>query len=279
MKKITIYFMLFIYAQTINAQITLDYVYPNASTKLYMVNLEVSGIKYVLKSDVAGNRFINFYNLNHSLWKTINCNSFPMSSTIGPTPTPQYAFDALYISEKLFNCDNNIEFMYVSTGIGWFTAVYDEFGTALLLADSSAPFCKLNIPNQFKPIYNTPNGTKLILSHKNGSAKVYNLPCSLTPGLNLDKTINNDINESTLVVYPNPSFYHTTIKFSLPNGVNYGNIILKDLLGKEIKRYKIDNTFSELLIEQDQIPAGIYIYSLETNNSVIDSKKIILKSN
>ena len=108
MKKITIYFMLFIYAQTINAQITLDYVYPNASTKLYMVNLEVSGIKYVLKSDVAGNRFINFYNLNHSLWKTINCNSFPMSSTIGPTPTPQYAFDALYISEKLFNTYMNI---------------------------------------------------------------------------------------------------------------------------------------------------------------------------
>ncbi|MFN8229872.1 MAG: T9SS type A sorting domain-containing protein [Bacteroidia bacterium] len=108
---------------------------------------------------------------------------------------------------------------------------------------------------------------------------MYNLPCSLTTGLNLDKTINNDINESNLVVYPNPSFYHTTIKFSLPNGVNYGNIILKDLLGKEIKRYKIDNTFSELLIEQDQIPAGIYIYSLETNNSVIDSKKIILKSN
>lgn len=278
MKKIIKYFVLFIFTLSMNAQITLDYVYPNASTKLYMVNLEVSGIKYVLKSDVAGNRFINFYNLNHSLWKTINCNSFPMSNI--PGPSPQYNYDALYISEKIFNCDNNIEFMYVSmAALGWFTAIYDEFGTALLIADSTAPLCKLNVPNQFKPIYNTPNGTKLILSHKNGSAKVYNLPCSLTTGLGLDKTNINNFNEGSLDVYPNPSFYKTTIKFSLPDGINIGNLIIKDLLGKEIKRYKVDNTFSELLIEQDQIPSGTYIYSLETDNIVIDTKKIILKSN
>lgn len=61
----------------LNAQITLEQVYPDASGKLSMVNFELSGMKYLLKNAEPGNRNLAFYNLDHSLWKTIDCNSFP----------------------------------------------------------------------------------------------------------------------------------------------------------------------------------------------------------
>ncbi len=280
MKKIILLALLFVLAHNIKAQITLDVVYPNAKQKLYMVNLEVSGMKYVVKSEDPGNRFLNFYNLNHSLWKTINCNTFPMmTSTNFTTTTPLYNFDAICISEKVFDCDNNIEFMYVSQGpTAWFTAIYNETAAALLIADSMGPFVKINIPNQYKPIYNTPVGTKLILSHWNGSARVYNLPCALTTGLDLDNTLRNSTTEASMNVFPNPSFYESTINYHLPQGVNSAEIIINDISGKEIKRYKVDNNFSSLLIEQSEMAAGTYIYSLTANGKVIDSKKIVLSA-
>src|SRR5690349_4517041 len=99
------------------AQITLDNTYPTPSSDLYMVNLERSGPKYVIKTMDSGNRYLKFYNLNHSLWKTIDCNPFRKvkranNATIFP-------FGCFYISESLFDCDTNIELIYTSFDGGW----------------------------------------------------------------------------------------------------------------------------------------------------------------
>lgn len=264
----------------VKAQITLDQVYPNASQKLYMVNLEVSGMKYVVKSDVQNNRFIKLYNLNHSLWKTINCNAMPTATYTfgGGTANTQYNFDAICISEKVFDCDDDIEFMYVSAyaNISCFTGIYKENGTALLVADSMAPFVKINVPNQFKPLYNTPSGAKLILSHINGDAKVYSLPCVISNTVTLlEKNALKD-QEHVLSAYPNPSYYQTTVEYKLPAGTTKAEIVISDLSGREIKRYTVDDSFSNILIPQHEMAAGTYIYSLVSEGKAISSKKIIL---
>lgn len=277
MKNITLLFA-FMFTLMANAQINLETVYANANRKLYMVNLEVSGMKYVVKSDVPNNRFIKLYNLNHSLWKTIDCNSMPtVSMQISQQPIVQYNFDAICISEKVFDCDDGIEFMYVSDlGNICATRIYKENGTAILIADSMGPFVKLNVPNQYKPLYNTPTGAKLILSHLNGSAKVYSLPCSISNTVSLfDNSLIQD-DKFGMNVFPNPSVYESTITYKLPNGVNSGEIIIYDLTGKQIKSYAVDNTFSSILIPQADMASGTYIYSLKANGQIIDSKKIVL---
>ncbi len=81
----------------LSAQITLEQVYPNASVKLSMVNFEFSGMKYMVKNIDPGNRYLTFYNLDHSLWKTIDCNTFPGAEYCGSPGSYSYYFDPLYI--------------------------------------------------------------------------------------------------------------------------------------------------------------------------------------
>ena len=77
MKHIAIAFWSLLLSMPAIAQITLEQEYVGAKLSLFMVNLEYSGMKYVSKSEVPGNRFLKFYNLDHSLWKTIDCDSLP----------------------------------------------------------------------------------------------------------------------------------------------------------------------------------------------------------
>lgn len=272
-KILIIWVVFFLLSYSLKAQITLERKYLDAATGFYMVNLELSGMKYIHKSDVQGYRFLKFYNLDHSLWKTIDCNSFPVQPI--PMGGFNYKFDALYISETLFDCDSAVEFLYTSIGNSTqFTAVYKEDGTALLVADSCAPLVKVNIPQQFRPIYNTPQGTKLILSDKDGYARVYNLPCNLSVGIDQMKIKSNDAFDFEL--YPNPSFYESCIKYSLPIDVGNAKVLLFDVNGKLVKEYKVDNSFNSLFIDQREIPAGTYFYSIATSDKVLATKTAII---
>ena len=48
--------------------------------------------------------------------------------------------------------------------------------------------------------------------------------------------------------------------YHLPNGINEGEIVFYDINGKEIKRYRVDNTFNTLIINNSDLPAGTYLY-------------------
>lgn len=88
--------------------------------------------------------------------------------------------------------------------------------------------------------------------------------------------------------YPNPFNPTTVISIGLPEVSNY-SIVIYDILGKEIKNWRSDNespgykqiNWDGKNLNGIQVPAGIYIYVLnaqsnETNNSFIESKKMIL---
>lgn len=137
----------------------------------------------------------------------------------------------------------------------------------------------LNVPQQWRPIYNTPEGTKLILSHTDGTARIYQLPCSLSAEIDQIMPLNVDeasLKEASLKVFPNPSFYQNTIEYKLPKDIDHAEIVITDLEGRELKRYKVDHTFSSLLITHNEITPGTYFYSLITGNQILDSKKIVL---
>jgi hypothetical protein len=263
------------------AQVTLEATYDSACFNLYMVNLEISGMKYVRITRDSGNRFIRLYNLNHSIWKTINCNPFPTSYYLSPNMNPPYGmdttrifnFDALYITENLFNLDNKVEFLFCVSGFSYYTGIYNEDGTLIFGQDSAWPGCRQNMPQQQVPIYNTSNGTKMILSFpQTNKAKVYGLAGTITS----TNSFNNSFHNESLKIFPNPTSGFTTIEYYLPDNIKRGSIDICDMTGTLIKSYTVDNTFHNLTLDGDELSSGMYIYSLIASGKVVESRQIIV---
>ena len=77
-------------------------------------------------------------------------------------------------------------------------------------------------------------------------------------------------------LYPNPSNGTVTLQYQLPEGEQEGELILYNMQGAEVKRYKVDNTFKDVLIDNTQLPAGTYFYQLQTNKGAVGTKKMVV---
>ncbi|MCK9613870.1 MAG: T9SS type A sorting domain-containing protein [Bacteroidales bacterium] len=273
MKNIVLVVM-FIFSLNASAQITLEHTYDTASTydlnQLMIIKFEVSGERYV-KINIV-NKSIDLYNMNHSFLKSISYAGFPQNANNIPI--------ILYSSESLFDNDNEIEFMYVyTTGTVSVphTRIYKEDGTLIFQADSMGPLVKVNTPQSQYPIYNTSYGTKMILSCTNGQAKVFSLPGTLTTDIaEANGQLMQAQSGQLSKLYPNPSNGAVTLQYELPNGETEGELILYNMQGMEVKRYKIDNTFSDILLDNTQLPAGTYFYQLQTSKGAVGTKKMVI---
>jgi hypothetical protein len=270
-----------IFIMNIKAQVIFEHRYDSAATfnasigglnavdQLMIVDFEVSGYQYV-KVNRHGKK-ISIYNMNHALVQTISLASLPLnaSSTVGYI---------LYLSEQLFNTDPLKEFMYSctpSTTSGQYIGIYNENGTLLFSDDTGAVNIVPNTPLQQYPIYNTPSGTKMILSYADGHANVFNLAGTLSTAI---EYVNTNLANSTMLANarPNPTNSTTTIEYALPKGSMQGEVVFYNTQGTEAKRFKVDNTFNSLLISTTDIPAGTYYYQLQTGGNASGTKKLIV---
>ena len=275
MKKILL-FSFFVAAilfgrQNVIAQIVLEQNYPGAKHHLYMVNLDIEGMKYIWR-DILANRVV-LYNLDHSIFKIM---LFP--SPLGPAWNQP---NVLYVTEHLFNSNDSIEYMFVAMETNmspywWHTIILNEAGTIIFSAENEAPNVMLNIPQAQQPIYNTPNGAKMILTCFTATcdyANVYSIPGTLTtsiePGLSSDDL-------AQLKAYPNPNNGNATIEFKLPQGINSGEIVLYKMDGSEVKRYRVDGTFGNLILNNSGLSSGTYMYQLVAGGKAVDAKRMIV---
>lgn len=275
MKKI-FFLVLAMLGLKMSAQFVFEHDYTGASTygsngsQLMIINFEVSGERYVNVNRNA--KSISVYDMNHSLVKSISLTGLQVG--IGSS----YIDDILYLSQNLFNLDTMIEFMYIKDGAVssqsevW---VYDETG-AILFHDTAGVPIRNNIPLQQYPIYNTSQGTKMLLSYMNGHSKVWGLAGTLTTAI-------QQANENLMLAQgmisnpkPNPSSNSTHIDYVLPEGMNQGEIILFNLQGFEVRRYRVDRTFNDLLISTGEIPAGTYYYQLVCGINSSSGKKLVV---
>jgi hypothetical protein len=264
------------------AQITLEHTYDSASTlasgspvtasQLMKINFTVSGERYVNIN--RWGKSIEIYNMSHALVKTISLASLP-----GNCSSPSVISDILYLSENLFSTDSKIAFMYLynygctSPPV---TQIYNEDGV-LLFSDTGYALVRIAFQLQQYPIYNSTQGAKMILSYRNMQAKVFSLPGTLTVGI--QEANNNLIAMQTGNVsnaYPNPNNGSVKIDYTLPPGVNVGEIVFYNLMGNEIKRFKVDRTFNTLLISTKDIAAGTYYYQLQTTGESSGGKKMVV---
>jgi hypothetical protein len=79
--------------------------------------------------------------------------------------------------------------------------------------------------------------------------------------------------------YPNPFNSETSIKYQLSKERRI-KIVLYNVLGERLEvlsdEYKSTGSYS-IIFDSDDLPSGVYIYTLETNNKILTKKLTILK--
>ena len=263
------------------AQIILEQTYDTASSEtmlvndqdqLMIINFAVSGERYVRVNRIS--KTICIYNLSHTLLKTISFASYPSLLT-------GQAGDVIYISENLFSTDSKIAFMYDYETLDAFshalyhTVILEEDGT-VLFSDTCVAAIRPNYEQQQLPIYNTSVGTKMILSYRNRQAKVFSLPGTLSQSIQEANNVLIAAQSSVSNPYPNPNNGSTQIDYAFPPDVNEGEIVFYNLQGMEVKRFKVDKTFSTLLISTKDLAAGTYYYQLQTSAQNSGGKKMVV---
>lgn len=263
-----------------HSQIALENVYPNGGAKkLGVVHLTSSGYKY-FESDTDQ---IVLYNLNHSVFKTIN---IPQQADVNP-----FTWMIYYVSEELFNTNpNDVEYV-ISYG-EWIgntnrLKIYDENSNLLFSRDSFLLGGIVGDGVQKSGIVYTSNGVKMTLSRQgiNGPVEVYSLPgvlpcnectAGVITGLAQSESNAGIPQEFLPNPYPNPTNNYTTITYELPNEVKTGEIVFYNMVGQEVKRFTVSNSFTTLLISANDLAVGTYHYNLVTSKGTIPGKEIMV---
>ncbi len=279
-------------------QIVFEQEYDSSAQQLSFVNFQINGGKYVrvMYPENLGPgsislypRKIDIYNLNHSLWKTIPLNN------IAFYPVNISAYYAInYLSDSLFDTDNLIEFSFTvissdtnvtggNPGVIK-TFVYNE-NQNLLFSDSSAGMfatglLSIKLTSYPNPIFNTSTGTKMILNSpgsSNSKSRVYSLPGQLSRNTYSIPTGVDNVGRTAMKMnlYPKPSSGNVTVEYDLPADVLQADLVFYDVNGKKIKSFKIDHTFHNLYLSNNDLASGTYYCQIETTKGALGLKKMI----
>ncbi|HEX5316335.1 MAG TPA: hypothetical protein VFX22_06765, partial [Candidatus Kapabacteria bacterium] len=262
--KFFISVFLCIFAISARAQITLEYTYPPSaySQGLSLAEVDSATWKYILLNDDS----ILIFNLDHSL------------QTIIPVPPsrPFIETEVVVIAKNLFGTDGGYDYMLTGQDSTFYheMQVYSENGNILFSCDTCAPYPDpfttsdlryINNPNEVSVfIKTTDQGTKMLITRGgNDSIRVYSLPGKLPSCSNalLGVTPSNSVGTNPSLptsAYPNPSQGRVRIAYQLPSGVSSGEVVLTDEEGREVNRYHVTSAFSDLEIQESDLPGGSY---------------------
>jgi hypothetical protein len=243
------------------AQIVLENNYPGSTT---LTKLAISGDKYFMMDWTNNN--CKIYNMNHSLWKTINL----------PVPSGWYLYDIRYVSETLFNLDPKVELVYVYymydavlQYYSYVTKVINEDGSVLLSVDGGA---------YSEALAASAGNYKFLVYDYDYSVSPYTLNTLVyaVPGqLVSDEPVTSV--SMNMAAYPNPATHKINIPYNLPDGTESAEIVLYDMHGTKLKAYTVDKTFSTLTINTSGMPGGLYYYHVNTQGRVLNAGKIIIQ--
>ena len=231
---------------------------PN-NAPLQVVNLLLNGKKYVLQ-DMIDNQ-VRIYNLDYSLWKTIN-----LPPITGSSPASAY-----YISENLFKLDGKVDMAVLYGGSGSGTTgntnlIIDETGAIINTIDSSDAIVVYNTgTDSFVAVTGVyPNG----VNNAGNVMKIYSLPgtvpCSscTSTSLGMGRVANGNSDGSLSNAVPNPTSGNVRISYSLPVGISNGTIMLTNQLGQKMQTYKVTSNTPYIIISTTGLATGIYYYTL-----------------
>ncbi len=256
-------FLLVVMWHAVAGQIRLEYTYNYSGT---YASLTYSGDRFYVMDVPANQCWI--YNMDHSLWKTINL----------PMPANHFLYDIKYVSEGLFTDDERLALAYVYYSYDESTQVYSY--NARVITESGQEL--LSIPGcLYLYVHDMKNeGVKLVAYSYDFSVwpeTVKTLVYSL-PGQSATKAFSpGNMEEKDPPAFPNPATTHTNIPYKLPDGVMEGVVTLTDMHGQLVRSYRVDRNLENLRVDTRGFPAGVYVYSLIANQEVINEGKIMVR--
>ncbi len=249
-KKILFFFLLF--STIVSSQITYEHFYYNGY--ISRIVLENSGEKYYLVNN--GTHQIEFFNANHSVWKTV----------VLSVPTNTYNIGINHISETKIKTDNLIEISYTTYSSGnsgniYQSKIINEEGTVLLSVDN----CSSLLVNEQEGL-----ATKII-SKTTSESNVYSVPDLLLEHTSTDSETNRIKLENSGIKYytfnsenGNVTLYNIDYSFwksitlNKPEGYSFSGI----------------SFLSENQINDDNLIEVGYGYYINGQNSTSQSKII-----
>lgn len=253
-------------AFTMNAQISFQHKYDYS---VGVVKLETLGYKYYLM-DVPMSQ-CRIYNMDHSLFKTINC----------AVPASNYLSDIKYVSQNLFDSDSDIELVYtyyeyiVTTTEPYYyyqykSRVINENGSNILDIDGA----------RFIYVYKTgENENKLFAFCYNYSVwpeviwtNVYSLPGVWVS----DETMAYAQPDMKLNAFPNPASDIIRLTYELPENIRIAKLNLVDSNGKLVRDFTVDDHTDHLELSVGDLSPGVYFYNIEYNNLRSPTRKIVV---
>ena len=263
MKKTNLLLALLIATFISQAQIVKEHDYTGSTT---LVKLANSGEKYYTM-DWTNNQ-CQLYNIDHSLWKTINL----------PVPTGMYLYNISHVSETLFNLDTKVELAYVY--YAYDTTLFYYTYTTRVINEDGLELLAIPGANYSETKSITGNGTKLLAWVYDYSVLPYSVHTMVysIPGQGAsDGPDSEGKNIKSAPAYPNPAQAMVTIPYFLPEGTETGEISLADGNGKVIRTYVIGKAFPNLQISTIGWPRGIYYYRIKTGSVVSLASKIVIE--
>jgi hypothetical protein len=261
--KLALFFAWLVTGAGLGAQPVYEHTFPESAT---IIQLEILGEVYY-SMDVVNKQFL-LYDMEHKLLKSV-----PL-----PTPAGYYLADIQYVSEKLFNSDDLLEFVYiyskyVPTDLSYYytfeSKVINENGTVLLTLPGVG----------FTDVIQTAGHGKKFLAYEYNysvipyltSTHVYGLPGQST------KTAEKEVASVTGIAYPNPASSQVHIPVTLPEGTTSGILEISDLNGRLLLRFPVEGPEAHVVVPVSQLAPGTYLYSLRTGDSLQEARKIVVR--
>ncbi len=261
LKILTLLFFL-VAGRILSAQPVLEHTYPISAS---ICCLEKSGEKY-FAMDVTNNQ-CKIYNLDHSLYRTINL----------VVPADHYMYDIQYVSDHTFNLDDLIEFVYIyskynptetSYYYSYETRVINENGTELL---------KIPGAGHTEIVETADDGEKFLVYVYDfyqipavTQTRVYSLPEDpLKSG-----PIQNRYGPGN--PWPNPSNGILNIPVRIPPGEGPGELILYNIKGQEVMRQAVQGEDELIILPGGTLVPGTYIYKLKSGQAESGGNKITI---
>ena len=83
----------------------------------------------------------------------------------------------------------------------------------------------------------------------------------------------NSVNNSAMLVYPNPSNGQMQLNYTLKK-TQQGELQIMDMLGKKISSYKLTEGENTLSMNETELKDGIYLYHVVINGELVKADKL-----
>ncbi|MFC2116701.1 T9SS type A sorting domain-containing protein, partial [Bacteroidota bacterium] len=232
--------------------------------------LEKSGDKY-FSMDVI-NMKCQIYNLDHSIYKTINLT----------VPPDYYLYNILHVSEHTFNQDDLVEIVYIyskynltetSYYYSYETKVINENGLDILPAIHGAGHTEI--------LETVEEGRKFLVYvydffqiPATTQTLVYSLPKPVVEPLK-----SGPIRQQNRLgnPWPNPTGGMINIPIKLPPDAEPGELILYNIHGQEVMRHPVNGDEELIVMPGGTLIPGTYVYKLKSGNAKSQGKKITIR--